>query len=452
MSAQTDAASSERLLDLYDDALPQVYGYIHRRCRNTSVAEDLTTEVFVGAVDSIKRGVVDDVTIAWLIGIARFKLVDHWRRIGREERKLEAVAVLNNAVSDPWDSELDVLLAREVLSQLGGAARQSPPCLPRPLRRSAAMTAFHQLRDDDRAVAPSSRFARQLRARIEAELSPAIELPARLPNRMDTPTVTDNDTTASAHQVLTPYISVHDGAAALDWYVASLGATETVRYVGDDGRLGHAEFVLNGANIMLSDAYPELGVVAANSSDGSSCALHIEVPNCDAAHELAVAGGAESLQAPADQPHGARSATIMDPFGHRWMLSQPLHALTHEEINANYDDFEVVSRPIQLGYYTMQSNDIAKSAAFYSQLFGWNVDPESGHVDNCDLPFGFQDKFDEDVRLWMTTPDPEPVIARAIELGGRVIEDNGYASGRAVAMVDDQGNRFDLHVPAPGYE
>jgi PhnB protein len=148
----------------------------------------------------------------------------------------------------------------------------------------------------------------------------------------------------TAPQIITPYISVHDGAAALDWYVASLGATETVRYVGDDGRLGHAEFVLNGANIMLSDASPEIGVVAANSYEGSSCALHIEVPNCDVAHALAVAGGAESLQAPADQPHGARSATIMDPYGHRWMLSQPVHALSHDEIDAKYDNFEVVSK------------------------------------------------------------------------------------------------------------
>ncbi len=154
---------------------------------------------------------------------------------------------------------------------------------------------------------------------------------------MDTPTVT-------APQIITPYISVHDGPAALDWYVASLGATETVRYVGDDGRLGHAEFVLNGATVMLSDAYPEIGVVAANSYEGSSCALHIEVPNCDAAHELAVAGGAESLQAPADQPHGARSATIMDPDGHRWMLRQPLHTLSHDVINASYDNFDVVSK------------------------------------------------------------------------------------------------------------
>lgn len=154
----------------------------------------------------------------------------------------------------------------------------------------------------------------------------------------------DSSSTTSARQVLTPYISVHDGAAALDWYVASLGATETVRYVGDDGRLGHAEFILNGAKIMLSDAYPEVGVVAANSSPGSSCTLHLEVPNCDTAHSLAVSGGAESLQGPTDQPHGARSATIMDPYGHRWMFSQQVHFPSHDEIDTSYDNFDVVSK------------------------------------------------------------------------------------------------------------
>jgi len=213
------------------------------------------------------------------------------------------------------------------------------------------MNPYDQLRDDGRPIAPDPRFARRLRARIDAELAPHIELPDRLPHdpsndpshdpSIDTETSTMSTPT---RQILTPYISVHDGPGALDWYVSALGATETVRYVGDDGRLGHAEFELNGAKVMLSDAYPEMGVVAADSSEGSSCALHVEVPDCDAAHERAVSGGATSLSAPADQPHGARGATIMDPYGHRWMFSQPVHALSHDEINANYDDFEVVSR------------------------------------------------------------------------------------------------------------
>lgn len=151
-----------------------------------------------------------------------------------------------------------------------------------------------------------------------------------------------DSTLAPAAQILTPYISVHDGVAALSWYAEAFGATETVRYVGDDGRLGHAEFQFAGANIMLSDAYPEMGVVAATSYEGSSCALHVEVADCDALYERAVGAGATPLQAPADQPHGARSATIMDPFGHRWMLSQQLHRPSSVQIDAAYDDFTVV--------------------------------------------------------------------------------------------------------------
>ncbi len=107
------------LLDLYDDALPQVYGYLHRRCRDRSTAEDLTTEVFMAAVDSIHRAVVRDVTIAWLIGIARHKLVDHWRRVERDERRLNAIAgELDHGDDDPWDAQLDVMTARDVLSDL----------------------------------------------------------------------------------------------------------------------------------------------------------------------------------------------------------------------------------------------------------------------------------------------------------------------------------------------
>ncbi len=148
-------------------------------------------------------------------------------------------------------------------------------------------------------------------------------------------------TIAPATQIITPYISVHDGVAALDWYRDAFGAAETVRYVGDDGRLGHAEFVFAGARVMLSDAYPEIGVVAATSYEGSSCALHVEVPDCDALHDRAVERGAISSMPPKDQPHGARSATIIDPFGHRWMLSQQLSSPTTAEIDAAYDGFTV---------------------------------------------------------------------------------------------------------------
>ena len=110
-----------------------------------------------------------------------------------------------------------------------------------------------------------------------------------------------------------------------------------MRYVGDDGRLGHAEFIVPGARVMLSDAYPEIGVVAATSYEGSSCALHVEVDDCDGLHDRAVEHGATSAMPPTDQPHGARTATIVDPFGHRWMLSRRTSSPTTAEIDAAYD-------------------------------------------------------------------------------------------------------------------
>lgn len=38
------------LLELYDVALPQVYGYLRSRCGQRALAEDLTAETFLAAV------------------------------------------------------------------------------------------------------------------------------------------------------------------------------------------------------------------------------------------------------------------------------------------------------------------------------------------------------------------------------------------------------------------
>ncbi len=111
------------LLALYDDALPQVYGYLLHRCRNSNVAEDLTAETFMAAVESIGRGAVADVTTAWLVGIARHKLVDHWRRLERDARNLRAIDTPTD--DDPWDSELDGFAARDTLDRLGAHHRSA---------------------------------------------------------------------------------------------------------------------------------------------------------------------------------------------------------------------------------------------------------------------------------------------------------------------------------------
>lgn len=105
------------LLQLYEAALPEVYGYLLARCGSRAVAEELTSETFLGAVTACRSTGAPSVSTPWLIGVARHKLVDHWRRREREERGLRLVHEAEAV--DPWDEELDALLARGVLAELG---------------------------------------------------------------------------------------------------------------------------------------------------------------------------------------------------------------------------------------------------------------------------------------------------------------------------------------------
>ena len=122
MGTQAAAADAgTELLRLYDPALPQVYGYLLRRCGRSDTAEDLTSETFLAAADAVRRNPPPRMDVAWLIGVARHKLADHWRREAREQRNLQAVSEDPTgppAVEDPWDAHLDAMRAEHTLAAL----------------------------------------------------------------------------------------------------------------------------------------------------------------------------------------------------------------------------------------------------------------------------------------------------------------------------------------------
>ncbi|MPZ80645.1 MAG: sigma-70 family RNA polymerase sigma factor [Actinophytocola sp.] len=111
------------LLELYDDALPHVYGYLLARCRDVTLAEDLAADSFLAAVHAVRKPGAPQPSVPWLIGVARHKLADHWRRVEREQRGLRLLGPLDTAepdqVEDPWDIAVDAIRAREVLATLG---------------------------------------------------------------------------------------------------------------------------------------------------------------------------------------------------------------------------------------------------------------------------------------------------------------------------------------------
>ncbi|HKY14582.1 MAG TPA: RNA polymerase sigma factor [Microthrixaceae bacterium] len=113
----------DALLALYPRAVGEVYGYLLPRSGTRSAAEDLTSETFLAAIDTLQRRTIEAVTTAWLIGIARHKLADHWRRAERDERRLRVLAQHADDADDPWEAAIDAAVARAALKELGAHHR-----------------------------------------------------------------------------------------------------------------------------------------------------------------------------------------------------------------------------------------------------------------------------------------------------------------------------------------
>jgi RNA polymerase sigma-70 factor (ECF subfamily) len=107
--------------ELCASVLPSVYGYLFNRCgRIHAVAEDLTQETFLAAAAVVRAGSGASVSPAWLIGVARHKLVDHYRRQARDERRARELELraTTGVVASPGVMDTAQELAIEVLEQL----------------------------------------------------------------------------------------------------------------------------------------------------------------------------------------------------------------------------------------------------------------------------------------------------------------------------------------------
>jgi PhnB protein len=123
------------------------------------------------------------------------------------------------------------------------------------------------------------------------------------------------------YRAVTPYLAVKDAAGAIDFYRRAFGAEEVYRLPDDDGRVSHAELRLGGLPLMISDEYPEIGVLGPQTLGGSAVMIILEVADVDALFARAVAAGASVVRPLQDGFDGAlRTAKVDDPFGHRWML------------------------------------------------------------------------------------------------------------------------------------
>ena len=130
----------------------------------------------------------------------------------------------------------------------------------------------------------------------------------------------------------TVHLSVAGADAASRWYAEAFGATELTRIALPGDRLIHVQLEIGDLHVTLADEFPEMGSYGPAHLGGTYGAIYLHVDDVDAAWQRAVAAGAEVVRPLDDAFWGDREGQLLDPFGHRWGLSQHLHDVPLEEI------------------------------------------------------------------------------------------------------------------------
>ena len=118
-----------------------------------------------------------------------------------------------------------------------------------------------------------------------------------------------------------PALAVHDAEGALAFYAKAFGAKEVSQRTPWEGKIGHAEIEIEGAQVMLADEFPAFNK-SPRTLGGTPVIIHVDVKDVDSFFNRAVAAGVTVLQPIKDEPYG-RICKLQDPFRHVWRFNTP---------------------------------------------------------------------------------------------------------------------------------
>src|SRR5205823_13676289 len=121
---------------------------------------------------------------------------------------------------------------------------------------------------------------------------------------------------------IAPFLSVRNGARAVEFYKAAFGASELFRIESPTGDVV-AQLAVEGADFWLSDESPEHKNFSPETLGGGTVRMVLTVADPDAVFARAVAAGATVIQ-PVKNDYGWRLGRVVDPFGHHWEIGTPL--------------------------------------------------------------------------------------------------------------------------------
>ena len=135
------------------------------------------------------------------------------------------------------------------------------------------------------------------------------------------------------YTAITPYLVVEGAIGYIDFLANAFGAVERMRIPMSEDALAHAEVEIDGAIVMLSDAFPP-------DAPAQTAHLYLYVEDVDAVCARAVSAGATVDAEPETHFYGERMASVTDPHGVHWTIA------THVE---DVDEETLMQRMAEMG-------------------------------------------------------------------------------------------------------
>lgn len=121
-----------------------------------------------------------------------------------------------------------------------------------------------------------------------------------------------------------PHLFLKNVLAAMEFYKKAFGAVELRRWSNDDGSVHVAEMAIDGAMFHLHEEVPKSGQLSAETVKATTSSIGLFTDDPDSIVSKAIATGAMVLNPLQSYDYGYRQATLVDPFGHQWLIEKQI--------------------------------------------------------------------------------------------------------------------------------
>lgn len=104
-----------------------------------------------------------------------------------------------------------------------------------------------------------------------------------------------------------------------------------------DGSIAHAEVLIEGSVLMMAEENAQWKSFSPLTIGGSPVTLSLYAADVDAVFNQAVVAGATATMPVMDMFYGDRTGSLVDPYGHKWMITTHKKDMSFEEMQKEGD-------------------------------------------------------------------------------------------------------------------